>query len=238
LKCVLLQERKGDELMIKWPAWGIGLAFGRQFILLMLGLFVFSCGVMLIVKAGLGLAAWDVLHKGLSMDTPLSFGQATQATGLLMIVAAFFLGMKPGLGTLCNMFFIGLWIDVLNNSGIVPEAAPVGGLAAEMTWLVGGLLVIGLGSGMYIKAGLGAGPRDSFMLGLVRRTGWRIAICRAVIEMTACGIGWLLGGPVGIGTLIVAFGLGPSVELGFKICRVKIAHFPDKTPAVIEPARV
>lgn len=211
------------------------LDFGVRLVLLMVGLFLFGLSVVIILKAGLGLGSWDVFHKGLSLHTPLTFGQAGQVTGLAIIVISLFLGIKPGLGTLANMFFIGFWIDVMNNSGLVPEAAPFG-LFAQLLWVALGLLVVGLGSGLYIKAGLGAGPRDSFMLALVKRTGWRVSICRAIIEVTVCTVGWLMGGTVGIATLIVAFGIGPAVELGFKICRVKVVRPAKVSAPVSNPA--
>ncbi len=208
-----------------------GLNFGGRVLLLNVGLFVFSFGIILVAKAGLGLGSWDVLHKGLSLHTPLSFGQASQATGLIVILVSLFLGVKPGLATICNMFFVGFWMDMLINNGVIPDAGPLGGLVAQLAWVGAGILVLGLGSGMYIKAGLGAGPRDSFMLALVTRTGWRVAVCRAIIEIMVCIVGWLIGGPVGIATVIVAFGLGPSVELGFKICRVKV----ERSAKVVAP---
>lgn len=215
-----------------------GLIFGWRVAILMAGLFVFSFGIIIIVKGGLGLAAWDVLHRGISLHTPISFGQASQLTGFLVILVSFFLGVKPGLGTLCNMFFVGFWIDVLNNSGWIPEAAPLGGPLVQLVWVVAGILVMGLGSGLYLKPSLGAGPRDSFMLALVRRTGWRVAVCRVIMEVTVCGAGWLLGGPVGVATIMVSLGLGPAVELGFKICRVKVERHSTIAAPTAEPVSV
>ncbi len=191
-----------------------------RFVLLFIGLMLFGLAVAIIVKGGLGLGSWDVLHKGISLHSSLSFGQAGQLTGLLVILFSLLLGIKPGIATVANMFFIGFWIDFFGNNNLVPDPPAGGGILAQLTWVVGGILILGLGSGMYIKAGLGAGPRDSFMLALVRKTGWRISLCRGIIEVAVCSLGWLLGGPVGIATLIFAFGVGPAVELGFKICRV------------------
>ncbi len=202
---------------------------GRRLVLLMVGLFLFALAIAIIVKADLGLGSWDVLHKGLSLHTPLSFGQAGQVTGLAIILFSLLLGIKPGLATIANMFFVGFWIDVIGNSNVIPQAAPIGGLPVQLIWVLAGILLLGLGTGLYIKAELGAGPRDSFMLALVKRTGWRISLCRAIIEIAVCTAGWLMGGPVGIATLIFAFGVGPAVELGFKICRVKVVRSPKTT---------
>ncbi len=196
--------------------------WARRVALLMSGLFCYGLAIALTVQAGLGLGSWDVLHKGLSLHTPLTFGQAGQVTGVAIILVSLLLGIKPGIGTLANMYFIGFWIDVLLGAKFIPEAASVGGLPAQLGLLIAGILILGLGSGLYIKAGLGAGPRDSFMLALVKRTGWRVSICRAIMEVTVCTIGFFMGGTVGVGTLIFAFGVGPAVELGFRICRVQL----------------
>lgn len=203
---------------------GKRLDYAKRLTLLMVGLFLFALAIVFEVKAGLGLGSWDVLHQGLSFHTPLSFGQAGQVTGLVIILVSLLLGIKPGVATLANMFFVGFWIDLLNNSSLVPLAEPLGGLPAQLLWIAIGIFMLGIGSGLYIKAGLGAGPRDSFMLALVKRTGWRVAVCRAIMEITVCTTGWLMGGTVGIATLLIAFGVGPSVELGFKICRVEVAR--------------
>lgn len=194
----------------------------KRSVLLMAGLFCYGLAVALVVRGGLGLGSWDVFHQGVSLHTPLSLGQAGQVTGLVIILLSLFMGVKPGIGTLANMYFIGFWIDVLLGSGIIPDAAKLGGLPVQLLWVGLGIFIVGLGSGMYIKAGFGAGPRDSFMLALVKRTGWRVAICRAIMEITVCTAGWLLGGSIGIATLLIAFGIGPSVELGFKICGVEV----------------
>lgn len=198
--------------------------YARRIVLLMVGLFCYGLAISITVKAGLGLGSWDVLHKGLSLHTPLTFGQAGQVTGLAIILISLAMGIRPGLGTLANMFFIGFWVDAIGNSGMIPEAAPIGGFPAQLLWVAASIFILGLGSGMYIKAGFGAGPRDSFMLALVKKTGWRVSICRAIMEITVCTIGFLMGGTVGIATLLIAFGVGPSVELGFKICRVEVAR--------------
>jgi len=201
----------------------------------MSGFVCYGIAISLTVKAELGLGSWDVFHKGLSLYTPLSFGQAGQVTGLVIILLSLFMGIRPGFGTVANMFFIGLWVDVIGNAQLIPAAAPIGGLLAQLTWIVISILFMGLGSGLYIKADFGAGPRDSFMLALVKRTGWRVALCRAIMEVTICIVGWLMGGTVGIATIIIAFAIGPAVELGFKICRVKV-HYSPKIIAPIAAA--
>ena len=194
----------------------------RRLILLMVGLFCYGLAICITVKARLGLGSWDIFHKGLSLHTPLTFGQAGQVTGLVIILVSLGLGIRPGLGTVANVYFIGLWVDIIGQSNVIPVAETVGGWVAQLLWIVIGLFVLGLGSGLYLKAGLGAGPRDSFMLALVKHTGWRVAVCRAIMEVTVAVVGVLLGGPLGIGTVLIAFGIGPAVELGLRICRVKV----------------
>lgn len=194
--------------------------FAFRFLILNIGLFLFAFGSIMVVRASLGFVSWDVFHWGLSLHTPLSFGQCSQVTGLLIIIVNLFLGTKPGLATIMNMLMIGFWEDQLLKWNFIP-AGDAFGLWAQVLLLASGTLVIGMGSGLYIKAGMGSGPRDGFMLSLSRKTGWRVAICRTIIEITVSVLGWLLGGPLGIGTVLVAFTLGPSVEFGFWIFGVE-----------------
>jgi uncharacterized membrane protein YczE len=194
--------------------------FASRFLVLNLGLFLFAFGSIMVVRASLGFVSWDVFHWGLSLHTPLSFGQASQVTGLVIIGVNLLLGTKPGLGTVMNMLMIGFWEDQLLKWNFIP-AGEAFGIWAQILLLVGGTLVIGMGSGLYIKAGMGSGPRDGLMLSISRKTGWRVAVCRTIIEITASVVGWLLGGPLGAGTVLVAFTLGPSVEFGFWVFRVE-----------------
>lgn len=200
--------------------WKNPLDFARRFLILNIGLFLFGFGSIMVVRANLGFVSWDVFHWGLSLHTPLTFGQGGQITGLVVIVVGLFLGIKPGLGTVMNMLMIGFWEDQLLNWNTIPAGNSFG-LWVQILLLAGGALVIGLGSGLYIKAGMGSGPRDGLMLGLSRKTGWRVALCRTILEISVCLVGWLLGGPIGLGTVFVAFALGPSVEFGFWTFRVE-----------------
>jgi len=205
---------------LKKVSYTLAANWGRRFLILNLGLFLFAVGSIAVVQAGLGYVSWDVFHRGLSLHTPFTFGQAGQLTGLIIIGLGLLLGIKPGVGTVMNMLMIGFWDDQLLKWGWLPDGSKIGWWAALLL-LGGGVLTIGLGSGLYIKAGMGAGPRDGFMLGLSARTGWRVAICRTVIEISVCIVGFLLGGPLGIGTLVVALTIGPAVEFGFWCFRVQ-----------------
>lgn len=208
------------KFFISSVGWKNPRDFVLRFLILNVGLFLFAFGSIMVVRATLGFVSWDVFHWGLSLHTPLTFGQSSQVTGLAIIVVTLFLGTKPGLGTVMNMLMIGFWEDQLLRWDVIPHGDSFG-LWAQLLLLVCGTLVIGMGSGLYIKAGMGSGPRDGLMLTLSRKSGWRVAICRTIIEITVSIIGWLLGGPLGVGTVLVALTLGPSVELGFWIFRVE-----------------
>lgn len=195
--------------------------FFLNFALLQFGLFVFSFGIIFAKQAVLGLSPWDVFHWGLSLNLPITFGQASQITGLTLIVVSWFLGVKPGIGTVCNMFFIGLWVDIVLSLKFIPEANQFG-IIVQLVFIFFSLASYCVGGALYIKAKLGTGPRDSLMMALVRKTGWRVSICRIWIEVAACVIGWWLGGIVGIATVILAFGIGPAVGIGFKIFKVDV----------------
>jgi uncharacterized membrane protein YczE len=177
---------------------------------------LFACGIVLNLRSGLGLGPWDVLHQGISLRTPLSFGQASQVIGVLVIGVGLALRVRPGVVTLLNMALIGYFVDRILDSGAIPDATQYG-LAVQLAVDLLGVLVVGLGSALYIRANLGADPRDGLMLGLHRLTGWRIALTRGLLELCVAGSGVALGGSLGAGTLIFAIGIGPAVEFGFRL---------------------
>jgi uncharacterized membrane protein YczE len=184
-----------------------------------LGLFLMALGVALTLRARLGLGPWDLLHQGISRHTPLTFGQASEVVGALVILAGVVLRLRPGLGTVLNMLLVGFFVDRILMTGMIPDARP-GGLPVQALMDVMGVVLIGLGTGQYIRANLGAGPRDGLMLGLQRLTGRRVAVVRVCLELGAAALGFLLGGTVGFGTIIYALGIGPSVEFGFHVLGV------------------
>jgi uncharacterized protein len=197
------------------------LRYGGQLVVLFAGLLLFALGSACTWKAHVGLGPWECFHLGVSLHAPITQGQASILTGAGVIGLSLFLGVRPGVATICNMIFVGLFFDAWNT--ILPD---LGGadLVARLALDVSGVLIIGIGSGLYIRARLGAGPRDSLMLALARRSGRRIAIVRAGVELSALAFGFLLGGPVGAGTLIHALGVGPAVEIGFRLFRVEARH--------------
>jgi uncharacterized membrane protein YczE len=181
---------------------------------LVAGLFLFALGIVVQLESGLGLGPWDVLNQGISERTPLSFGAANVAVGLAVLLAAWALGARIGPGTVANAILIGVFVDLLLEAGPL-ESLSEQSLGVRVALLVSAILLIGLGSGLYIGAAMGAGPRDSLMLVGARRTGVRIGAVRAALEVVVAAVGFALGGTVGIGTLAFAFGIGPAVELAF-----------------------
>ena len=202
--------------LIERPRAPAYVRFVGQLVTIVSGLFLFALGVVLTLRSGLGLGPWDVLHQGISRHTPLTFGQANQVVGIVVIGVGLLLRVRPGLGAVLNMLLIGFFVDRVLAVHVIPLAAPYG-LAAQLVMDAGGVLLVGLGSGLYIRAKLGAGPRDGLMLGLHRVTCVRVAVTRAALELTVAVTGFLLGGTVGIGTLVFALGVGPAVELGFRV---------------------
>jgi uncharacterized membrane protein YczE len=188
---------------------------------LVVGLWLFAAGIVLALRSGLGVSPWDVFHDGIRQVTPLSFGVATILLGVLLVGVGALLGVRPGPGTVANMLLIGVFVDLLLAAG-VPQDLASQGLVIRLSALGGGVALVALGSALYIGAGLGSGPRDSLMLAISGRTGWRIGLVRALIEMAVLIAGALLGGSVGIGTVLFAFGIGPAVEATFKLLRVDV----------------
>lgn len=181
---------------------------------LLVGLGLFALGIVLQLQSELGLSPWDVLNQGISERTALSFGTANIVVALVVLAAAWALGARIGIGTVANAVLIGLFVDALLGLEAV-ESLAGHGLATRLALLVSGIAVVAVGSGLYIGAALGAGPRDSLMIVGARRTGTRIGGVRAALEIAAAALGFALGGTVGVGTVAFAFGIGPAVELAF-----------------------
>lgn len=182
------------------------------------GLFLFSLAMVLSLQCNLGAASWTVFHDGISRQTPLSIGVATQLVGLLMLAVSWFAGIRPGFGTLANMVLVGLFLDLILWSNVIPEADAY---PIRVAMLLAGIVLLGLASALYIKAGFGAGPRDSFMLALHRRTGLRIGKVRWMMETFAVVAGIALGGAFGVGTIIFAILVGFVVDYFFNLLGVR-----------------
>lgn len=181
---------------------------GRRLTQLVAGLALYGTSMAMQVRATLGLNPWDVLHEGLSLRTPLSFGMITALTGVVVLLLWIPLCQRPGIGTVANVLVIAVSVDVA--LALIPD---VDGLAGSIALLLGGVLLNAVASAAYIGARLGPGPRDGLMTGLAVRTGRSIRLVRTGIEVTVLAIGWLLGGTVGIGTVLYALAIGPLTQL-------------------------
>lgn len=187
------------------------------------GLAMFGIGISLIIEAHLGAAPWDVFHQGLSELTGISVGHVIVIVGLLLLLLWIPLRQKPGVGTLLNALEIGFTVDL-----IMPLIPGTDALVVRLGYLVAGIVVVAIGSGLYIGSGLGAGPRDGLMIGL-GRLGLSVRVARTAIEVTVLVIGVLLGGTIGVGTLAFTFGIGPLVQIFLP----RLALPPRKTPAAV-----
>jgi uncharacterized membrane protein YczE len=173
-----------------------------------IGLMIVSLGLVLTVKARLGVSPWSVFHIGVTNHFSLTLGQASQLTGLVIVIISYLLArIKPSLATIINMFLVGFLIDML-----MPLVPPSNGLIMRIAYLLSGVVIFSVGVGIYISSECGTGPRDSLMMALDKKLKYRLALIRNGIEITVLAIGYLLGGPVGIGTVLVALGVGPIVE--------------------------
>jgi uncharacterized membrane protein YczE len=180
---------------------------------LLVGLFLYGVALGLMVRGGIGVAPWDVLALGVSGSTGLGYGLVTVLVSILVLILWIPLRQRVGLGTLLNALLIGPSADL--TLALVP-APPSVWIGAPM--FVAGLVLLAFATGLYIAADFGPGPRDGLMTGLVRRTGWRVWIVRTLIEGGVLLVGFLLGGPVGVGTVLFAFGVGPLVGLFLPWC--------------------
>lgn len=185
-----------------------------RYALLIFGFAVIALGTTLTLYSELGMNPWGTFHQGVAKVTGLSFGTISQLTGLAVILFSLFFKIYPGVGTVLNMVMIGWMIDRLNQSGLIPHpTTPL----MQYVYLIVGILLFNYGIYIYLVPDLGAGPRDGLMLGLVRMTGISVSIIRPMIEITVITIGVLLGGPLGIGTLLNGFGGGYVLNTIFKL---------------------
>ena len=193
------------------------------------GLAFFGFGITLFLRANLGLAPWDIFHKGLSEKFDISIGLVIEGVGLLLLLLWIPLRQRPGVGTILNAIEIGLVVNL--TQPIIGEPDQ---LIIRVLMVIAGVIVIGLGSALYIGAGLGSGPRDGLMLGLSKRSiaGRQISIrvARTVVEISVMVAGLFLGGSIGIGTLIFMFGIGPLVQLILPRFEMRLASDRPRQP--------
>ena len=176
----------------------------RRLTQLLVGLALYGVSLALVLRAGLGLAPWDVLHQGLAEHLGTTIGQMVVGVSFVVLLAWLPLRERPGFGTFANAVLVGVFVDLT-----LLVLDPVQSLPVRVLLLLGGVLLNGLATALYIGASLGPGPRDGLMTGLVRRTGRSVRLVRTLIEVTVLLVGFLLGGTVGVGTLLYAVAIGP-----------------------------
>lgn len=184
----------------------------KTLIYLVLGLSLFAIGETLLITANQGVSPWTVLAQGISFQTNLSIGVTTFIVSLIVLILWYPLKQKPGLGTILNIVLISIIIDL--STPILPYPKS---FLFQIVQSIVAVFVVGLGSGFYLTANLGPGPRDGLMTGLQNITNQPIALIRTILEVSAVCVGFYLGGVVGIGTLLFAFGIGPAVSVGIFI---------------------
>ena len=182
------------------------------FLFLCFGLTLFGLGEGLLIVSLTGASPWTVLAQGISLNVDFSIGTVTLFISLGVLFFWIFLNQKPGIGTFLNALIVAVMIDISIAFVPTPES-----FIFQLLLAIFAVLIVGLGSGFYLVANLGPGPRDGLMTGIQKKTNFPIAAVRAFLEITVVSIGWYLGGTVGIGTLLFAFGVGPAVALGLYI---------------------
>ena len=185
---------------------------GRRLFQLYVGLALYGASSALLVAAGLGLEPWGVLHQGLAELTGMTIGVVSIVVGAAVLLLWIPLRQRPGLGTVSNVFVVGLAMD--GTLALVPD---VHSLAVRIPMLAAGIVLNGVATGLYIAASFGPGPRDGLMTGLHRRTGRSIRLMRTAIEVTVVATGFALGGTVGVGTLLYALSIGPLAQFFLRV---------------------
>ncbi len=200
---------------------------GRRITQLLVGLVIFGVSIALVLRGGLGMSPWDVLHVGIAIHVPLSIGTVSILVGCLVLLLWIPLKQWPGLGTILNIFVVGIALDA--TLAVVHEPALQGWVnwLARAGLLVSGIVLNGLAGALYIGSQLGPGPRDGLMTSLTGLTGRPIGLIRGLIEVTVLTLGWLLGGPVGLGTVAYALAIGPLTQLLLPLCLVRL--HPERT---------
>ena len=195
---------------------------------LLLGLTGYGLSMAMMVRAGLGLDPWDVFHQGLAGKTGMTIGIASAVVGVAVLLAWIPLRNRPGIGTVANVIVIAVTVD----AGLAILPTPTS-FALGVVMMVGAVVLNAISTVLYIGAGLGPGPRDGLMTGLVVRTGLSVRLIRTSIEATVLAVGWLLGGTVGVGTLLYAFGIGPLVQLFVRITPQRVLAHSGWVPVAV-----
>ena len=191
---------------------------GRRLPQLFLGLALYGASLAMMVRGALGLAPWDVLHSGFIRHVPMTIGQAVVLLSFLVLLLWIPLREKPGIGTVANALVVGLAADATLAVLAEPDS-----LALRVALMLGGIVLNGLATALYIGSQFGRGPRDGLMTGLARRTGWSLRLVRTGLEVTVVVIGLLLGGALGVGTVLYALAIGPLAQHMLPWCTVDVS---------------
>lgn len=192
--------------------------YSSRILKMLFGLFLCALGSVVTMRANLGFTPWNCFHQGLSSVFGITIGMANTFVGMGILCVDLIFRERIGLGTICNMFLIGVFTDFVINLNVIPVMQD---WRAGILLMLVGMIIVAFGTCFYIKSRFGAGPRDSLMVAVTRKTRAPVGICRIAIEATVTFIGWLLGGPVGMGTLIGAFGQGACIQAVFKMMHFK-----------------
>jgi uncharacterized membrane protein YczE len=190
------------------------------------GLFLYSLGIIITIKANIGYSPWDIFHVGLAQTFDISIGTASILTGLIIGIITILLDEKLGLGTILNMVCIGIFIDILIKLNFIHKSTS---FSVGILMMILGLFIIAFASYFYINSSFGAGPRDSLMVALSRKTKLPVGLCRGSIEIIALLCGWKLGGMVGVGTILSAFCIGFCIQLTFKVLKFDVSTVKHET---------
>jgi uncharacterized membrane protein YczE len=206
-----------------------GFMMTRRITQLLIGLAMYGISLAMFIRAGLGLDPWDVFHQGVAGKIGWSIGTVVVVVSFLVLLLWIPLRQMPGFGTLANAVLVGVFADI--GLALIPAFSHLGG---QIAMLAGAVVLNGIASACYIGARLGPGARDGLMTGLARRTGWSVRLSRTLIEVVVLGVGWLLGGSVGVGTVVYALAIGPLVQLLLPLFTVPVKALkvaPEAVPA-------
>ena len=203
--------------------------FPRDFLVIQIGFALFGLSIALMIQSDLGTTPWAVLEVALSQLTAIRPGRMSIIVGAVVLIGALALREKIGWGTISNIIFIGLWEDMFLS--FIPFVDD--NLLAQLAMLGAAIFIMGFASAIYIGVNAGAGPRDSLMLALHRTSGLSLRLARGIIEVIVVAVGWLLGGPLGIGTLTFAVLIGPMIQWAFRVLQVK-PHKAEVTEAAAD----
>ena len=184
---------------------------------LLLGFIIYGLAIVVMIHANIGLSPWDVFHQGISLKTGFSMGQISIMVGIIIIIIDAVLGEGIGFATLGNVVLIGTFLDIFENLKIVPYAS---NLFTGIIMMIIGIILAAIATVLYLKPALGSGPRDGLMLAINKRSSKSVGTIRTIIELSVLLAGWLLGGSVGVGTIISGVGLGYTIQIGFTISHI------------------